>query len=71
MLMIRNVHISLLAVPAGREIPGARCLRRCSSNFDNSSIAFNPAGVAAQPDLDLGDHIGGNTFFGEVTDGKI
>ena len=49
MLMIRNVHISLLAVPAGREIPGARCLRRCSSNFDNSSIAFNPAGVAAQP----------------------
>ena len=23
MLMIRNVHISLLAIPAGREIPGA------------------------------------------------
>ena len=33
----------------GGEIPGARCLWRCSSNFDNSSIAFNPAGVAAQP----------------------
>ena len=81
MLMIRNVHISLLAVPAGRfhlysfsfdfglsgvspydrlrspDIPQSSSrssLRQIppllsSSSFPSSSIAFNPAGVAAQP----------------------
>ncbi len=56
---IRNVHISLLAVPDCLArllcpavfflLSGAFSARRSSSSFPNSSIAFNPAGVAAQP----------------------
>ena len=44
---IRKSHISLLAAPIGT----ARCffLRRSSSRSASSSMAFSPAGVAAQP----------------------
>ena len=49
MLTIRNVHISSVAIsgPRFREVPfcpQSSRLRSC-----NASIAFNPAGVAAQP----------------------
>ena len=44
---IRKSHISLLATPIGT----ARCffLRGSSSRSASSSMAFSPAGVAAQP----------------------
>lgn len=48
-LIIRNVHISLLATPAGLDGPGRCLFLRSSSRVDSSSIAFKPAGVAAQP----------------------
>lgn len=48
-LMIRNVHISLLAVPRFLTIPGIIPILRSSSNLESSSIAFSPAGVAAHP----------------------
>ena len=49
MLIIRKVHISLLAIPFGRTVPGSRWLRLSSSNLPSSSMARSPAGVAAQP----------------------
>ena len=54
--IIRNTHISLLAVRSPSFFPFTHRsflqysgFPRSSSSFDNSSIAFNPAGVAAQP----------------------
>ena len=47
-MTIRNVHISLLAVPLPKA-PGFFCLLRSSSKASSSSMAFSPAGVAAQP----------------------
>ena len=50
MLMIRKVHISPLAVPSGTLLAYiGSALRRSSSSSFKSSMAFNPAGVAAQP----------------------
>ena len=49
MLIMRKVHISLLAMPRLRTGPGRRAFLRSSSSFPSSSMAFSPAGVAAQP----------------------
>ena len=43
---MRNVHISLLAVPSCLAAPP---IPRSSSTFFSSSMAFKPAGVAAHP----------------------
>ena len=48
MLIIRKVHISLLAKPEGRD-SGEDSRLRSSSSEDSSFIAFRPNGVAAQP----------------------
>ena len=49
MLMIRKVHISLLAMPPGRTGPASRPRLLSSSSCPSASMAFKPAGVAAQP----------------------
>lgn len=67
MLMIRNVHISSVAIsgPRFREVPfcpQSSRLRSC-----NASIVFNPAGVAAQPSPKKTlQHIRRNVFVGGV-----
>ena len=49
MLIIRKVHISLLAMPRFLTGPGRSPRLRSSSSLESSSIAFSPAGVAAHP----------------------
>ena len=46
---IKNVHISLLAIPFFLTCPGSRLFLRSSSSLESSSIARSPAGVAAHP----------------------
>ena len=48
-LIIKNVHISLLAIPFFLTGPGIRPDRLSSSSLESCSIALSPAGVAAHP----------------------